>query len=101
MKIENAWSWLVKEVYRECRKFDYLAHLHDGIIDAWDRMPQYYVNKQTELMPSGCVRVVIAICVGGARKSLKIRLHVSSCNSVLKIRRPFASLCCAIDPLDL
>ena len=57
--IENAWTWLVREVYQGHRQFDYLDDLREAIVDAWDRMPQTYINKLIESMPSRCADVIL------------------------------------------
>ena len=58
--IENAWTWLVKDVYQGYRQFDYLDDLREAIVDAWDRMPQSYINKLIESMPTRCGRVILS-----------------------------------------
>ena len=58
--IGNAWKWIVKEVYQGYRQFDYLDDLRECITDAWDRMPQHYINNLIESKPSRCGRVVLA-----------------------------------------
>ena len=58
--IENAWTWLVRDVYQGYRQFDYVDDLKEALIDAWDRMPQNYINNLINSMPSRCGNVIIA-----------------------------------------
>ena len=57
--IENAWGASVREVYYNYRQFDYLDDLKDGIITAWDKLTQSYINNLIESMSARCGNVVL------------------------------------------
>ena len=57
--IGNAWKWLVRDAYKGYRQFDYVDDLKEPLIDAWDRMPQNYINSLINSMPSRCGNVVM------------------------------------------
>ena len=58
--IENAWTWIVRDVYQGQRQFDYVDDLREAIIDAWDRMPQTYIDTLINSMPARCGSVVLS-----------------------------------------
>ncbi len=42
----------MRDVYQGNRQLDYLDDLKEAILDAWDRMPQTYINTLVESMPT-------------------------------------------------
>ena len=64
--IENARTWLVKDVYQGYRQFEYLDDLREAIVDAWDKITESYINKLIESMPTRCGRVILSR--GGPKK---------------------------------
>lgn len=58
--IENCWGWLTRQVYEDGRQFYSKIDLEAAILEAWEKMPQEYVQKLFNSMPNRVASVVEA-----------------------------------------
>lgn len=58
--IENCWGWLTRQVYADGKQFHTKDELKAGILKAWEKMPQEYIQKLFESMPRRVASVVEA-----------------------------------------
>lgn len=57
--MENAWSWLSKELYRNNRQFDNVDDLEEALHYTWDKIPRKLVKKLVRSMPRRCGEVLV------------------------------------------
>jgi transposase len=56
--IENAWSWMAHEVYADKPAYQNVQDLEIAIRAAWDKMPQEYIDRLIDSMPSRMKQVI-------------------------------------------
>lgn len=56
--IENAWAWMAHEVYADKPAYENVKDLEDAIRAAWDKMPQDYIDRLIDSMPSRMKQVI-------------------------------------------
>jgi transposase len=56
--IENAWSWMAHEVYADKPAYENVEELEVAIRSAWEKMPQDYINRLIDSMPSRMKQVI-------------------------------------------
>ena len=58
--IENAWSWMAREVYSGKPAYENVDDLREAIFKAWDAMPQDFIDKLINSMPRRMKKVLDA-----------------------------------------
>lgn len=56
--VENVWSWIVKNVYKDGRQYNTIAGLKTAVIKAWEDCPQSYLNNLINSMPKRLFEVI-------------------------------------------
>ena len=57
--IENVWGYMVHDVYNEGRQFNSLKDLKEAIFDAWEKVPQNYLDTLVKSMKNRICEVLI------------------------------------------
>ncbi len=58
--IENLWSIIVRDVYKDCRQYNNVDDLKRAILDAWRRVPLSTLQNLVDSMPRRLLDVVAA-----------------------------------------
>ena len=56
--IENGWSWMAHVVYRDKPSYKTVEALEEAIFQAWDEMPQSYIDSLINSMPHRMLQVI-------------------------------------------
>jgi len=56
--IENGWSWMAHTVYRDKPSYKTVETLEEAIFQAWDEMPQSYIDSLINSMPHRMLQLI-------------------------------------------